>query len=429
MFFRFFILGAMCLPCVLSVAYGQDYCQDVDPNLFDPNCFLDDPVVLDNGTFEQGCSSLNTYDFLPPLCWTRSAHPDSIFLDDCYAGLHESLAPEGTPWSIDSPTEGTDFLVLTTGDMKRSGTIVVNSREIKGATISQKVYLTEGDVITGDYFFGTKDYTPYNDWGRIYLKLNTDDPNDYPGIADEFEIRESFCNVESIQSYRSTKDISPETGGWISFSHVVEPNQVGPYTIFCEVVDHTDTVYDSYYAIDNLRICRGGIRPADLTMDCKVNLEDFAVISSAWLAFCPDDPNGFDPNDIDSDPNIPCQLADIDNSWVVDVNDLSFLTDDWLFSDKIAIPAFKSDPIQFQATINTLFQTDLVPRVHCLEPDELSFAIIDGPDWLTLSESGMLSGTPTETDVGNHIFTIQVDDGNSAPAETTVIISVADTDH
>ena len=78
--------------------------------------------------------------------------------------------------------------------------------------------------------------------------------------------------------------------------------------------------------------------PGDLTGDCFVDLEDYSILSEAWLCFCPDvfDPNTMDPNDI-ADPNIPCQLADIDNSWFVDTNDLALLTSDWLVEGN---PAF-----------------------------------------------------------------------------------------
>jgi hypothetical protein len=104
------------------------------------------------------------------------------------------------------------------------------------------------------------------------------------------------------------------------------------------VTDFKDTIYNSYFAIDGLRICRGGQPIADLDWDCDVDLLDYSIISEAWLTFCPDidinEPNfPGDPNDYPppvTDPNIPCQLADIDNNWFVDPNDLSIMSDQWL---------------------------------------------------------------------------------------------------
>ncbi|MHC4855169.1 MAG: hypothetical protein ACYS72_02050, partial [Planctomycetota bacterium] len=89
-------------------------------------------------------------------------------------------------------------------------------------------------------------------------------------------------------------------------------------------------------AVDGLRICRGGKPQSDLNDDCNVNLIDYSILSQAWLAFCPDDsfkdPNLYDPNDWPpiTDPNIPCQLADLDNSWFVDPNDLNIMSYEWL---------------------------------------------------------------------------------------------------
>ena len=117
----------------------------------------------------------------------------------------------------------------------------------------------------------------------------------------------------------------------------MEPNQAGPYILQCEVVDIKDKIVTTYLAVDSLRICRGGKALSDLNDDCDVNLLDYSILSEAWMAFCPDppfyDPNYYDPNDYPpiTDPNIPCQLADLDNSWFVDPNDLVIMSDEWLF--------------------------------------------------------------------------------------------------
>ncbi len=324
MFSRYLILGVAILQCLLCGVL------QADDGAIDPNDIVDDPVILDNGLFELGYSPSGSYDFLPPLYWTRIPHPDSHYQEECYAGIHSEFQEGSTNWDITDPFEGESFVVLHSGGFRG-----VQDREVKGAAIAQQVTLTAGDLIIGAYFFGTTDYMPYNDYGQIALEL-AGDPNDYPDSQKSFIIKESFCDIDEINSFRSTLDISPETNGWIPFSHVVEPNQVGPYYIRCEVVDERDSVYNSYYAVDGLRICRGGKSQADLNFDCDVNLEDFSIISEAWLTFCPDidvnDPNfPFDPNEVTiADPNIPCQLADIDNDWFVDPNDVVIFTDEWL---------------------------------------------------------------------------------------------------
>jgi hypothetical protein len=326
------ILGSLCVHCLLFSAAANT----VFPP--DPNGYIDDPFALDNGLFENGDPNLTTYGFTPPIYWQRIPSPDR--LDDCYAGLDPNFVPPESraEWSIPSPYQGDAFVVLSTGGLGDDGAI-------QSAAITQEVFLNEGDTIIGAYFFGTTDYRPYNDYGCIYLEQAAE-PNDYPDSLEYFEIPQAQCSVNSIGSFKSTLELSPDTGGWIAFSHTIEPNQVGPYYLRCEVVDVLDTIYNTYFAIDGLRICRGGQPIADLDWDCDVDLQDYAIISRAWLTFCPDiaidDPNfPGDPNDYPlpvTDPNIPCQLADLDNSWFVEPNDLMIFWDQWLLGVSSDLP-------------------------------------------------------------------------------------------
>jgi len=329
MFYRAVIIGILILPCFFSLEI-QGECLIFS----DPNGYIDNPDTLDNGQFECGDPNLTEYyltlpyNFVPPIYWERTPNPSS--LPDCYASLIYRSADPNIPafippeyrgdnedkWTISAPYEGDSFVVLSTG-----GFGSVNGTSVKGACISQEIFLSPGDTIIGAYFFGAGDYTPFNDYGRIYLQPA--DSNDYPNPRPEFTIAE--CNVEDVGSFLSTAE-------WVPFVYNIEPNQIGPYYLHCEVVDSFDTKLTSYFAIDNLRICHNGLSPADLNYDCNVNLEDYCIVSQAWLSFCPDifDPNTMDPNDI-TDPNMPCQLADIDNNGYVDPNDLIIMSEDWLF--------------------------------------------------------------------------------------------------
>jgi hypothetical protein len=323
------ILGSFCLHCLFFSATSNEASASTDPN-----GYIDDPIALDNGLLEHGDPNLTTYGFTPPINWQRIPNPDRS--PDCYAGLDPNFIPPelSVDWSIPSPYQGDTFVVLSTG-----GAGDIRNGDIKSSTISQEVFLYPGDTIIGAYFFGTTDYSPYNDYASIYLELAAD-PNDYPDSLEYFLIPEAQCSVDSIGSFRSTFELSPDTGGWITFSHTVEPNQIGPYYLRCEVVDLWDTIYNTYFAIDGLRICRGGRSIADMDWDCDVDLLDYSIISKAWMTFCPDipidDPNfPGDPNDYPvpvTDPNIPCQLADLDNSWFVEPNDLIIFSDQWLLN-------------------------------------------------------------------------------------------------
>lgn len=319
------ILGSLYLHCLFFSAAGNE-----GPLPIDPNGYYDDPIELDNGLFENGDPNLTSYEFTPPIIWERIPNPDR--LPDCYAALEPNFIPPETraQWQISGPYQGDAFVVLSTGGLG-------DDRAVKSAAISQEVFLNAGDTIIGAYFFGTMDYQPYNDYAGISFQLAAD-PNDYPDSLDYFLIPDAQCSVDSIGSFRSTFDLSPDTEGWIRFSHTVEPNQVGPYHLRCEVADSVDTVYNTYFAVDGLRICRGGRSIADMDWDCDVDLQDYSIISQAWMTFCPDisihAPNfPGDPNDYPlpvTDPNIPCQLADLDNNWFVDPNDLILFSDQWL---------------------------------------------------------------------------------------------------
>jgi hypothetical protein len=239
-------------------------------------------------------------------------------------------------WGISDPVEGNHFVLLSTG-----GFSDVSAGDIQGSKIQNMVYLEAGDTVLGSYFFGTADYLNYNDYGHISLIFAGDpnqfsDPNHIP--EDIVPIPGTKCDVASVGDYGSTLNISPSTGGWISFSYtLLEPNQVGYYYLCCEVEDIIDKQYTSYYAVDGLRICRGGDPLSDLDRDCDVDLVDFSTLSLAWLADCNDITN---PCSLAYDPNIPCETADIDGSrfipnqniWV-DPNDLAIMTYEWLYDN------------------------------------------------------------------------------------------------
>ena len=62
-------------------------------------------------------------------------------------------------------------------------------------------------------------------------------------------------------------------------------------------------------------------------MDCGVDLQDFSIFAHAWLADCN---SVSDPGSPLYDPNIPCGLADMDGSGIVDPNDFVLMSEHWL---------------------------------------------------------------------------------------------------
>ena len=57
----------------------------------------------------------------------------------------------------------------------------------------------------------------------------------------------------------------------------------------------------------------------------------------------------------------------------------------------------------------------------------LTFAKVSGPSWLSVAANGTISGTPANADVGLNVFTVSVSDGIAAPVETTLQITVINT--
>jgi hypothetical protein len=56
--------------------------------------------------------------------------------------------------------------------------------------------------------------------------------------------------------------------------------------------------------------------------------------------------------------------------------------------------------------------------------DTLAFTKLDGPDWLIISASGSISGTPGNTDAGTNVFTIAVTDGSGLSDTATLYVQV-----
>jgi len=58
------------------------------------------------------------------------------------------------------------------------------------------------------------------------------------------------------------------------------------------------------------------------------------------------------------------------------------------------------------------------------DSDPLTFTKVSGPAWLTVAADGVLSGTPSVSDIGANVFTVQVSDDKGASATATLNIAV-----
>ena len=279
---------------------------------------------LANPNFEEG--DPNSGWFTTPLNWQT----------DNYAALHSSFKPvlkQGhkdpnlVTWSIGSPSSGNLFLVLSTGDTEGLGS---DPQLITmGRARSEEFFMAPGNTLYISYIFGTCDW--FQDTAEI--RLVPTDPNNYPNATEDIvllsgtvtDTRGNPVPPPNIADYSSS-------GNWKQISYEIEPGQQGPYAIECLVQDQGDDIYKSYLAVDNVRYCQSSQGLGDINLDCTVNMIDYSIFASAWLATCTEDPNSpyYDPNLFICDPNIPLHESDFDNSFHVDSNDLMIFTDYWL---------------------------------------------------------------------------------------------------
>lgn len=89
-------------------------------------------------------------------------------------------------------------------------------------------------------------------------------------------------------------------------------------------------------------------------------------------------------------------------------------------------PYFISDlMVNFGATEDAAYSgQSLAASAVDLDGDTLTFSKVTGPSWLTVASDGSLSGTPSDSDVGENIFVIRVEDTGGLYGTAVMIIYV-----
>lgn len=221
------------------------------------------------------------------------------------------------------PFEGEHFLVLSTGNVPR--------QPVEYAKVWQSITVQAGEKLTGVYFFGTCDYIQsypsFNDWGEITLVHETD-PNQDVNLV--------HVAVEDVGSFGVGDNGS--MSGWKRFEYVFDANHTGTYNLIILVSDYGDIAYDTYFAVDGLVLCHNPPVTGDLSCDCTVDFQDFALLAADWLCDCNDPSVHNDPQskpDLYNDPNSNCLLGtDLTGDGPVDTNDLQVMSEHWLEGTK-----------------------------------------------------------------------------------------------
>jgi subtilase family serine protease len=115
------------------------------------------------------------------------------------------------------------------------------------------------------------------------------------------------------------------------------------------------------------------------------------------------------------------------NTFVVCVTESTGLSNSaTMFLNVNGAPAFISSQL-VQAPINagTAFSGSIAGAATDPNPgDTLTFAKVGGPQWLTISPQGNLSGTPAVGDVGTNLFTVRVTDSGGLSVDANLSINV-----
>lgn len=88
-------------------------------------------------------------------------------------------------------------------------------------------------------------------------------------------------------------------------------------------------------------------------------------------------------------------------------------------------PAFGLNPLTLPgATAGQPYSVNIATNASELNGDALTFALVSGPSWLTVSAGGALSGTPANTNANLNTFLISATDTGGLSSTDTIYISV-----
>jgi hypothetical protein len=261
-----------------------------------------------NGDFElaepNGIMDQYGNTFYPPLGWERHRYAAVTDLFIPYPPDYNDSRSSLDFWKIDvnegvSPKVGESFVVVASGSLDLD--------DVNGV-IWQPIYVCPNQVISGYYFFGSVDWI--EDWAEITLVPQGVDPNLNP-------------DIEILKIYVS--DIGPSSSmeDWGYFEHAITEEQMGGYNLLIKVEDEVDDAYTSYLLVDGLSLSPYPL--ADLNHDCWVNFLDFNILARDWLQDCND------PVYLEDPDNFCYRGTNIDETGLVDYNDLAIMSDRWLF--------------------------------------------------------------------------------------------------
>lgn len=98
---------------------------------------------------------------------------------------------------------------------------------------------------------------------------------------------------------------------------------------------------------------------------------------------------------------------------------------DYTVGSQNTAPEFTSNGvIKGDATEDSHYSSTIAGSATDADGDTLSYSKTSGPNWLTVSTDGSISGTPLQNDVGINNWIVSVSDGNGGSDQTTLQITV-----
>jgi uncharacterized repeat protein (TIGR03803 family) len=92
---------------------------------------------------------------------------------------------------------------------------------------------------------------------------------------------------------------------------------------------------------------------------------------------------------------------------------------------RLTVPIFTNSVFTVASGIAGLpYLTNLTGRAVAPQGDTLAYAKVRGPAWLNVAANGVLSGTPSNTDIGTNVFAVSLTDSNGVIATATMKITV-----
>jgi uncharacterized repeat protein (TIGR03803 family) len=92
---------------------------------------------------------------------------------------------------------------------------------------------------------------------------------------------------------------------------------------------------------------------------------------------------------------------------------------------QIVLPIFTNSPFPAPAAIACLpYSNTIVGKAIAPSGDTLTYAKVSGPAWLYVATNGILSGTPTNSDIGTNVFVVSLTDTNGVYATASMDLAV-----